>query len=119
MTQRSWSIDSLVIIFSIIVFAQILTYAIPQGEFARQAYQGDEGRQMVVAGSYENVSEQQHVTLQPWHFLVAVPKGFAAAQDVIFLIFIAGGVIAILRKSGAIDAALPGRWSDSARAPGS
>jgi len=106
MTKRSWSIDSLVIIFSIIVFAQILTYAIPQGEFERQAFQGDEGRQVVVAGSYENAGENQQVTLQPWHFLVAVPKGFAAAQDVIFLIFIAGGVIAILRKSGAIDAVL-------------
>jgi uncharacterized ion transporter superfamily protein YfcC len=48
----------------------------------------------------------EQVRLRPWHFLVAVPKGFAAAQDIIFLIFIAGGVIAILRKSGAIDAVL-------------
>ena len=106
MTKQSWSIDSLVIIFSIIVIAQLLTYAIPQGEFERQAFRGDEGSQMVVAGSFDYTDAEDRVTLQPWHFLVAIPKGFAAAQDVIFLIFIAGGVIAILRKTGAIDAVL-------------
>ena len=106
MTQRSWSIDSLVIIFSIIVVAQLLTYAIPQGEFERQAYEGNEDRQMVVAGTFDFAAAEEQVSLQPWYFLTAVPRGFAAAQDVIFLIFIAGGVIAILRKSGAIDAVL-------------
>jgi uncharacterized ion transporter superfamily protein YfcC len=106
MTKRSWSIDSLVIIFSIIVIAQIMTYAIPQGEFERQAYQGNESRQMVVADSFDYAAADEQVRLQPWYFLTAVPQGFAAAQDVIFLIFIAGGVIKILRKSGAIDAIL-------------
>ena len=106
MTKQSWSIDSLVIIFSIIVIAQLLTYAIPQGEFERQAYRGDEGSQMVVAGSFDYADADQRVSLKPWHFLLAIPKGFKAAQNVIFLIFIAGGVIAILRKSGAIDAVL-------------
>lgn len=106
MTKRSWSIDSLVIIFSIIVFAQLLTYVVPQGGFDRQAYQGNENRQMVVAGSFDFAATGEQVSIQPWHFLVAIPKGFAAAQDIIFLIFIAGGVIAILRKSGAIDAVL-------------
>ncbi len=106
MAKRGWSIDSLVIIFSIIVIAQLMTYAIPQGAFERQAFRGDESAQVVVAGSFEYADAEQRVTLRPWHFLVAIPKGFASAQDVIFLIFIAGGVIAILRKSGAIDAVL-------------
>jgi uncharacterized ion transporter superfamily protein YfcC len=106
MTKRAWSIDSLVLIFSIIVIAQLLAYAVPQGTFERQAYQGNESRQMVVDGTFEYVSADEQVTLQPWFFLTAIPQGFAAAQDVIFLIFIAGGVIAILRKSGAIDAVL-------------
>ena len=106
MAQRSWSIDSLVLIFSIIVVAQLLAYAVPQGNFERQAYQGNESRQMVVDGTFEYASADEQVSLQPWYFLMAIPQGFAAAQDVIFLIFIAGGVIAILRKSGAIDAVL-------------
>jgi uncharacterized ion transporter superfamily protein YfcC len=106
MTKRGWSIDSLAIIFSIIVIAQLLTYAVPQGEFERQAFQGNESAQVVVAGSFDYSDAEEQVSLKPWHFLVAIPKGFAAAQNVIFLIFIAGGVIAILRKSGAIDAVL-------------
>jgi uncharacterized ion transporter superfamily protein YfcC len=105
MTKKSWSIDSLAIIFSIIVIAQLMTYAIPQGEFEREEF-GDSGAQVVVAGSFGYSEAEEQVSLNPWHFLVAIPKGFAAAQNVIFLIFIAGGVIAILRKSGAIDAVL-------------
>ena len=53
MTKRGWSIDSLAIIFSIIVVAQLMTYAVPQGEFERQAYAGDESRQIVVANIFE------------------------------------------------------------------
>jgi uncharacterized ion transporter superfamily protein YfcC len=106
MAKRGWSIDSLAIIFSIIVIAQLLNYVIPQGEFERQAYREGGSAQMVVAGSFEYADADQRVSLEPWHFLLAIPKGFAAAQDVIFLIFIAGGVIAIMRKSGAIDAVL-------------
>ena len=106
MDKRSWSFDSLVLIFSIIVFAQLLGYAIPQGEFERQPYPDNPNREMVVAGTYENATDDELVTLKPWHFLVAIPNGFAAAQDIIFLIFITGGVIKILRRTGAIDAAL-------------
>ena len=41
-------------------------------------------------------------------FSAGHPKGLEAAQDIIFLIFLVGGVIAILRETGAIDAALHG-----------
>ena len=106
MKKKAWSVDSLVIIFSIIVFAQLLSYVVPQGAFERTAYEGNEARQMVVADSYAYAGEDERVILKPWHFLQAIPEGFAGGQDVIFLIFIAGGVIAILRRSGAIDAVL-------------
>ena len=106
MSKRSWSIDSLVIIFSIIVLSQLLTYVVPQGSFAREGYEGNEARQMVVADSFTYSDEASQVKLQPWYFLAAIPEGFAGAQDVIFLIFIAGGVIAVMRRSGAIDAVL-------------
>ena len=106
MTKRGWSVESLVIIFSIIVISQLLTYVVPQGEFERQAFRGDESALVVVPGSFEFAAAGERINLRPWHFLRAIPEGFAGAQDVIFLIFIAGGVIAILRKSGAIDAVL-------------
>ena len=106
MAKKGWSFDSLVLIFSIIIIAQLLGYAVPQGEFERQPYPNNPSRDMVVAGSFDYAAGDEQVTLPPWHFLEAIPSGFAAAQDVIFLIFISGGVIAILRKTGAIDAVL-------------
>ena len=106
MEKRSWSFDSLVLIFSIIVIAQLLGYVVPQGEFDRQPYPDNPNREMVVADTFDYADDDSSVTLAPWHFLLAIPNGFAAAQDIIFLIFISGGVIKILRETGAIDAAL-------------
>lgn len=106
MKKQAWSIDSLTLIFSIIVIAQMLIYVIPQGQYERQPYPDNPARSMVVPDTYQQASTAQQVEIQPWHFLLAIPKGLAAAQDIIFLIFIVGGVIAILRRSGAIDAVL-------------
>ena len=117
MTKRSWNIDSLVLIFSFIVAAQLLSYVIPHGEFERQPYPENPDRTMVVSGTYGSLSAEDEVTIAPWHFLVAIPKGLEAAQDIIFLIFLVGGVIAILRKSGAIDAALHGAVARLGKSP--
>ena len=106
MTKRGWNIDSLVLIFSFIVVAQLLSYVISHGEFERVPYPDNPNRQMVVADTYAPVADDEKITLPPWHFLFAISKGMADAQDIIFLIFIVGGVIAVLRKTGAIDAAL-------------
>jgi len=106
MSTRSWSIDSLVLIFSIIVFAQLLSYAIPQGQFERKPSPDDPHRAMVVAGTYSPAVDGDAVTLPPWHFLLALTRGFESAQNIIFLIFIVGGVIEVLRSTGAIDAGL-------------
>ncbi|MDJ0917965.1 MAG: TIGR00366 family protein [Woeseiaceae bacterium] len=108
MTKSRWSIDSLVLIFSFIVVAQLLSYVLPQGNFDREPYPDNPAREMVVAGSYTAATDQTKVTMMPWHFLLAISKGFAAAQDIIFLVFLVGGVIAVLRRTGAIDAALHG-----------
>jgi len=116
-TKRSWNIDSLALIFSFIVVAQLLSYVIPHGEFERQPYPENPNRTMVVGGTYESLSAEDEVTIAPWHFLLAIPKGMEAAQDIIFLIFLVGGVIAILRKSGAIDAALHGAVARLGKSP--
>lgn len=106
MTKKTWNIDSLALIFSFIVIAQLLSYVIPHGEFERQPYPENPNRSMVVGGTYESISEEDQVSIAPWHFLLAIPQGMEEAQDIIFLIFLIGGVIAILRRSGAIDAVL-------------
>ena len=117
MTKRTWNIDSLALIFSFIVVAQLLSYVIPHGEFERQPYPEDPDRTMVVGGTYEILSANDEVAIAPWHFLLAIPKGMEAGQDIIFLIFLVGGVIAVLRKSGAIDAALHGAVARLGKSP--
>ncbi len=104
--KRGWSLDSLVLIFSIVVFAQALVFVVPQGSYERVPYPDNPDRAMVVPGSYQPATGETRVDLRPWYFLEAIPKGLAAAHEIIFLVFIAGGVIALLRRSGAIDAAL-------------
>ena len=106
MQKRGINIDSLALIFGFIVFAQLLSYVIPQGTFERVPYPDNPNRSMVVAGTYERAPADEQVSLPAWHFLEGITKGLADAQDIIFLIFIVGGVIEILRKTGAIDAAL-------------
>ena len=104
--KRRWSIDSLALIFTIIVLAQLLVYVIPQGQFEREPYPNNPDRSMVVPDTYSVATTDSRVDIAPWYFLLAVPKGMAARSGHHFLIFIAGGVIAILRKTGAIDALL-------------
>jgi uncharacterized ion transporter superfamily protein YfcC len=106
MRKRGFTIDALALIFSFIVFAQLLSYVVPQGQFERQPYPDNPDRSMVVAGTFEFVSAADEIDMPPWYFLLAISKGLADAQDIIFLIFLVGGVIGVLRKSGAIDAVL-------------
>ena len=117
MTKRNWSIDSLVLIFSFIVFAQLLSYAIPHGQFERAPSADDPSRMVVVDGTYTQMSADESVTLAPWHFLMAITKGLESAQGIIFLIFLVGGVIEVLRRTGAIDAALHGAVDRLGKSP--
>ena len=86
--------DSLVLIFALILIAQLLTYLLPAGEFERDGTQ-------VIRGTYRQVEAEP---LPPHAFLTSIPKGLEEAADIIFFVFIVGGVIGIVRATGAIDA---------------
>ncbi len=90
---------TLVLLFGMIVLALLLTYVLPTGTFER--VQNDAGREQVVPGSYRGVEAER---LSPLSVFTAIPRGFEAAQDVIFFVFIVGGAIGILRATGALDA---------------
>ncbi|MGB5256446.1 MAG: hypothetical protein WBN44_04270, partial [Woeseiaceae bacterium] len=100
MSKRAWSIDSLVLIFSFIVVAQLLSYAIPHGSFERVPAADDPSRNVVVDGTYALLAAEDSVVLPPWHFLLAITQGLESAQGIIFLIFLVGGVIEVLRRTG-------------------
>ena len=90
---------TLVLLFSMIVAALILTYILPAGTFERVDHDGHE---IVVPNSYRLVSDAPR--LSPISIFTAIPRGFAAAQGIIFFVFIIGGAFGVFRATGAADA---------------
>lgn len=93
---------TLVLLFGMIVFALLLTYVLPAGEYERIL--DEHGRMQVVPGTFQETSGQ--APLSPLTVFTAVPRGLVSAAEIIFFIFVIGGTFAVLRETGAIDAAL-------------
>ncbi|MGW8267348.1 MAG: YfcC family protein [Longimicrobiales bacterium] len=93
---------TLVLLFGMVILAQVLTYLLPAGAFER--VENAAGRLQVVPGSFHLTPETE--SLSPVAMLTAIPKGFSAAEEIIFFIFIIGGAFQVLRATGAVDAAL-------------
>ena len=91
---------TLILLLGMMLVAYLATWLVPQGFFETVTLEN--GRQSVVPGTYAIAEEKTRLT--PMDFLVAIPRAFAAAQDVIFFIFIIGGVLAVARSTGTIDA---------------
>lgn len=93
---------TLVLLFGMVVLALLLTWVLPAGSFER--IENEAGRLQVVPGSFEPTPDAE--TLSPLAVFTAIPKGFSAAHEIIFFVFIIGGAFAVLRATGAVDAAL-------------
>ncbi|MGY6630717.1 MAG: YfcC family protein [Wenzhouxiangella sp.] len=100
--------NTLTLLFFLMVLALVATWLIPQGFFDTEM--NEAGRAVVIPGSYAMVEERNLMT--PLELFTAVPRAFAAASDIIFFLFIIGGVLAIIRATGTIDALL-GRLLES------
>jgi len=110
-TNRFKVPHTLVVLFSMVVLAQILTYVIPAGEFER--FENDKGRMQVVPDSFHRTPETPSLPFTA--FLMAVPKGLSDAHAIVLFVLIIGGTFAVLRYTGAIDAgmgALLRRWGN-------
>ena len=94
--------DSLVLIFGMILAAQLVSYVLPAGKYERVLV-GEPGhqREQVVGGTFHEVEAPP---LPAFAFLTAIPRGMTAAADIIFFVFIVGGAIGVIRATGAIDA---------------
>ena len=110
MTKPKFKVPhTLVILFSMVVLAQVLTYLIPAGTFDR--VETASGRMQVVPGSFHLTPEEPVVP--PFASLTAIPKGFSSAHEIIFFVFIIGGMFAVLRATGTLEAAMASllrRW---------
>jgi uncharacterized ion transporter superfamily protein YfcC len=93
---------TLVLLFGMVVIAQIMSYILPAGAFDR--VENAAGRMQVVPGSFHLTPEVG--ALKPWSMFTAIPEGFSAAHEIIFFVFIIGGAFAVLRATGAVDAVL-------------
>jgi uncharacterized ion transporter superfamily protein YfcC len=91
---------TLTLLFSMLLLAMIATWIVPQGFFETETMAN--GRAVVVPGTFSLVEERSYLT--PWQLLTAIPRAFASAQDVIFFVMILGGVLAIARATGTVDA---------------
>lgn len=101
----------------VIFVCSLLTYVIPSGSFERETKEiGGTTRTLVVPGSYERHEKHFSVTgmlvgdevegkttpVSLTGFLSSIPRGMESAADIIFFIFILGGVFGILQKTGVI-----------------
>ena len=92
---------TLTLLFYLMVAALVMTWIIPQGSFDTELI---EGREVVLPGTYEIAEE--HEFMNPVELFTAIPRAFEDAQAIIFFLFIIGGVLAIIRRTGTIDALL-------------
>ncbi len=93
---------TLVLLFLMMTFAYLLTWILPSGSF--EMAENASGHKTVVPGTYQ-VSETD-INLPLWSLFTVIPRAMAEAQGIIFFLFLIGGSIAVLRSTGAIDAAL-------------
>lgn len=94
--------DPLTLLVGCIVLATILSYLLPAGQYDRRE-DPSTGRQVVVAGSYHRVDPSP---VAAFDMVVAIPRGLAAAADVVFLVFLIGGAFTVVDRTGALRAAV-------------
>lgn len=94
--------NAFVIILSAILFAWVLTFIIPKGNYQRE-FDTLNNRNNVVPNSYEQ-KEAPH--LSAFSALLAIPKGIAGRADLITLILLLGGCFYLIEKTGALNQGL-------------
>lgn len=91
-----------VFLFSILLVAWVATYFITPGEFQRDLNK-ETGQTSVVEGTYRIIdSNPTHM----FDVVKAIPLGMEDAANIIFYLFIVGGVFGIIRATGVIEAGI-------------
>ncbi len=105
----------------IIFFLSLLTYVIPSGSYEREEIEvGGLTRNVVKPGTYK--AAEKHISIKGivlgdaeegkaspvsiTGFISAIPRGLEKSADIVFFIFILGGVFGLLQKTGTIIAVM-------------
>ena len=75
---------TLVLLFSMMIFAYLLTWLLPSGSFDMAT--NAQGKQVVVPGTYKVLEEQ--VNLPIWNLFTVIPKALGEAQGIIFFLLL-------------------------------
>ncbi|MDO9256064.1 MAG: AbgT family transporter [Bacteroidales bacterium] len=92
--------NNIVIVFSIIILAAVLTWIVPGGKYDRQTIKvnGVE-RTVIVNDTYKQVDSQP----QTWQIFSAFYKGFINMSHIVVFILMIGGAFWIMNETRAID----------------
>mgnify|MGYP000188243868 CR=1 FL=1 len=91
---------ALTILFGIIIFITILTYLIPAGNYDRELI---DGRNRVIPGTFSYTDASPVSLLGMFR---AIPLGFKAAVEIIFIVIAGGIMFGIMEKSTAVENAV-------------
>lgn len=110
-----------VLLTMVIFFCSLLTYFIPSGFYERKEMDVDGiTRNVVIPGTYKSIEkeittkgfilgeqvEDKATPVSITGFLSAIPRGLEKSADIVFFIFIIGGVFGILQRTGTILAVM-------------
>jgi uncharacterized ion transporter superfamily protein YfcC len=91
---------NLVIVFSIVIIAAVLTWIIPGGRYDRETVTVNRvERSVIVNGSFKYVDSQP----QTWQIFSAFYKGFINMSHIIVFVLMIGGAFWIMNDTKAID----------------
>jgi len=111
-----------VLIAGVIFVCSVLTYFIPSGKYERETLMINETkRNVVIPGTYKpkpkqitaeglifvKEADEGKATPTSLHgLMMAIPAGMEKSADIIFFIFVMGGVISVMQRSGVITATI-------------
>lgn len=103
--MKTWTfkipqLNTLGIIFSIILLVTVMTWLVPSGAYDRVL---TDGREVVVPGTYHAVAAQPQGVFD---VLKAPVNGFENTALIIAFLLLIGGVLAVIEKTGAITAGI-------------
>jgi uncharacterized ion transporter superfamily protein YfcC len=97
------------ILFGLIAFVALLTWIVPPGQYERVMNE-ELGKEVPVAGSYHaveaNPQRLRNILLAPIAGMYDQSTGTARAIDVALFVLVIGGFLAVVTKTGAIDAGI-------------
>jgi len=96
--RTNWLPHPLVLMSGCVFLAAAATWVLPAGEFDRQL-DPETGRQVAVAGSYHPVDAEPAGLFDA---LVAIPRGVTEVGDILALIFLIGGALTVVDRTGAL-----------------